>query len=1486
MRTLQIVPWLMVTATAALYGCGGEKVDPARGDLSKLEAAQESLSLSVQFPSGQTPDDTLLAATDQLVILDGVSVGEGNELESVASFGANTTEIGSRAQLRANLRSEAPVSLRASAHVFGFVQTGATITTQNDVVIDGERLENQTIEPATFEWQEAMPSASQGDVVVDPDQERALEPGAYGRVSVRSRAVITLSSGTYFFDSLVTEPQGLLRIDDANGPVRIYVRSELSYRGAIQPGAAPGELLIGYLGASPAFIEAPFTGTLVAPNAQIQLRRPNDNSSHRGAFFGKSIEIQSDALIVHLPFTWESLIAFVDEDCDGMNDALEQAAGLNPADPSDALSDADNDGIPAEDELRVGGNPASDDSDGDGAPDDADLLTGRDFDGDGAPFESDNCPDDTNQEQLDQDADGVGDACDDTPLGGDLLRATVTLQVARHATTRRFGVLDAESRDSTRQNGDQRGLLPTGTSFRLFMDAFDGSVMLTEHFKADSGAHAYAVNTAERRLLAAAGFRELGVLGHASSVPLTFGESTAVERFSKGQDASREDALTSDPAEAAALAASGFTALGPVGFGLADYGQLSNGWNVIRYRSSAAQSLHSTARSGDVPLDGFVSEGPQFQLLPEKNGWTQPVYRLRNASGAEALSTGADDLAELQAGGFVLEGVLGHVYAQGRADSFEHVTRLIRLRSGDTFAYAATAQAIAELEAEGFSPDVVLGSAIRVPATRRSGSQCTGQSDPFTRISAGLGPEIDPVYANVGGLYALNAACTLQRLANGQVVSEEEQRIAPVFEQVDPETRRQLGLTVAEVLATTAERRSQALGPLASLDPGACSSPIDYTSTASSIGTITLGLEGSPDVPNGGSTGGATPESHARLRAAQCAGVIYDPALATTPGAAERAISARDDHQILRRRRELDILVDVSQLEPALYGIKPDPASSPVAQLNAYAERHEPVGLPLIGMDVGPCSDACTEAAGQICIADRCRAYPIVPKGSAVQLTGSNFWDIKTAELRLTDFETGIRLSDQGVQIDILPPQGEDLAERCDPTPVFYDPFLSGPIACPPDAPDCIELDDYVPTPEERWLEKAHASIRVDAGKFYQVQLVNNNGSYFRFGDRVAVTPDTIADLGRTVHVCAAPNCEPPPDPDAAACTLTDVPACGGAAGGIWNTPPRPLAHCVELDTACPETPLEFVSAAALDDVPMLIFVGDPTETKFIQTRLVGLQCFDETGWDAMGKDELVVNVASNPLDLTPLEPGDIADLESAFGTFTTNINSGNRRTNDILMSSTATQLFNPVRSPFLLQWGEDDDIGWEHLALGALAAAGAAGGAAAAGGAGLAIGLAAGGTGGSAFVTAVLLELPDPDDFLGRAAYQADADDITARGQLSHDGVLGPIESLPLIESSNRDVSGLLVAEHPAVDLQTFDTNEQAADQSCTATSACSAGRECVVGACVPVGWVDRSLPLGFDPAQDLAGTIERRDYRGSGAHYRGFVSTSLSGKDLKGNP
>ncbi len=67
-----------------------------------------------------------------------------------------------------------------------------------------------------------------------------------------------------------------------------------------------------------------------------------------------------------------------DSDCDGLPDAWEIAHGFSPLDASDALADADGDGLTNLAEMRNGTDPRNADSDGDGATDGEEVAAGDD----------------------------------------------------------------------------------------------------------------------------------------------------------------------------------------------------------------------------------------------------------------------------------------------------------------------------------------------------------------------------------------------------------------------------------------------------------------------------------------------------------------------------------------------------------------------------------------------------------------------------------------------------------------------------------------------------------------------------------------------------------------------------------------------------------------------------------------------------------------------------------------------------------------------------------------------------------------------------------------------------------------------------------------------------------------------------------------------------------------------------------------------------
>jgi len=131
----------------------------------------------------------------------------------------------------------------------------------------------------------------------------SLDPGAFGAVHLMPGANLNLRAGTYFMESLFLEPGTTVHLDTAAGPIFLYVRSGFTYRGVfIDSQGEHDNLLVGYFGTDVAWIEAPFSGTLVAPRARAEFKSLNGVGSHQGAVFAKEIRLNPQTPFVHHPF--------------------------------------------------------------------------------------------------------------------------------------------------------------------------------------------------------------------------------------------------------------------------------------------------------------------------------------------------------------------------------------------------------------------------------------------------------------------------------------------------------------------------------------------------------------------------------------------------------------------------------------------------------------------------------------------------------------------------------------------------------------------------------------------------------------------------------------------------------------------------------------------------------------------------------------------------------------------------------------------------------------------------------------------------------------------------------------------------------------------------------------------------------------------------------------------------------------------------------
>jgi hypothetical protein len=299
----------VLLAGALVAGCTGG----SRSASESVAAAESALSgtrqITLQLPQGTALHTLGLLAAGTLHIADGVTVKAATPAApvAVANSGVGLTDLGVQT-ITGDVVSQGPVTLHDRAQVAGSVTTASTITPGNGVVVSGTERQHATLTPLqSFSWSVTLPAATGGPVDLEPGQTRSLTPGSYTTGSIKAGATLHLAAGTYAFDTFSLEPQGTVSVDASGGPVFIYVGAQLDLKGALDAGAHPASLMIVYLGTAQGSLEAPFTGTVVAPNAKLYLA-PVGAPGFVGSFFAAQIDVEAHDTVTLQPFAgWDLL---------------------------------------------------------------------------------------------------------------------------------------------------------------------------------------------------------------------------------------------------------------------------------------------------------------------------------------------------------------------------------------------------------------------------------------------------------------------------------------------------------------------------------------------------------------------------------------------------------------------------------------------------------------------------------------------------------------------------------------------------------------------------------------------------------------------------------------------------------------------------------------------------------------------------------------------------------------------------------------------------------------------------------------------------------------------------------------------------------------------------------------------------------------------------------------------------------------------------
>jgi hypothetical protein len=277
-----------MVASLLLGGCGDQPEPPATSTAEESAHRGAGVqSLSISLPQQETPNAIALGSSDSLHVGSSAVITERiRGLATVSSTGNALTKL-DRASKVGNVWSGGAVKVGREAVVEGFINSGGGVVERDGATIGGPIVQTPvTAHTDLTTWEVVFPR-TQGDVVVHQRGSRRLAPGAFGRGEVKGGGELTLSAGTYFFNSLKTHPGAKLLLDESAAPIFVYVLWEVGLQGKlVHQGGDEGDLLVGCVKCSEVTLQSPFLGTLVVPKGKIVLGSGRPTPSFPGHHHG------------------------------------------------------------------------------------------------------------------------------------------------------------------------------------------------------------------------------------------------------------------------------------------------------------------------------------------------------------------------------------------------------------------------------------------------------------------------------------------------------------------------------------------------------------------------------------------------------------------------------------------------------------------------------------------------------------------------------------------------------------------------------------------------------------------------------------------------------------------------------------------------------------------------------------------------------------------------------------------------------------------------------------------------------------------------------------------------------------------------------------------------------------------------------------------------------------------------------------------------
>lgn len=297
-------------------GSGGGSTTSGSGTSSGgSTGAGDRRTFSIRLPGGVRRQDVAVGT-------DGGPVSVSDRVQVVREDGTYSSVTGmalppgSRIGVEAHVANawvDGAIQLANRTTVESFVKATGTIGRESDTNAAVEKLvEHYSFTPPeVIRWHVDFPIAPANSAVLAVEETRVVAPDGYDTGYVPRDAHLRLSAGTYTFNRLTVEDSGVVELDNSAGPIFVYIRDNLAFRGRTIRTIGKANVLFGVAGTEPVSVERAFVGILVAPNAPVTLTSAVE---HRGSFFGKGVTVLQQARIVHEPLDPKNFCA-TDAEC-------------------------------------------------------------------------------------------------------------------------------------------------------------------------------------------------------------------------------------------------------------------------------------------------------------------------------------------------------------------------------------------------------------------------------------------------------------------------------------------------------------------------------------------------------------------------------------------------------------------------------------------------------------------------------------------------------------------------------------------------------------------------------------------------------------------------------------------------------------------------------------------------------------------------------------------------------------------------------------------------------------------------------------------------------------------------------------------------------------------------------------------------------------------------------------------------------------------